>query len=342
MSEKVLDISWTTIVRIFVAGLIFYVLYLARDIALWFFFALVISVLLEPAIKFLRKIYIPRVISIILVYFSIFGILGLLIYLTTPIFIFELKQFTRLLPEYIENIIPLLNQLGFDFIQNFQSLTSFLVGNLEKSSKSVISALLTFFGGIYSGIFILTLALFLSLQEGGVKKVLVLLVPKKHEEYIASLFETSQRKVSGWFGARVLACFFVGVASFIFFFIFDVKYSFILSLLAGVLNFVPYVGPLVTAVLLFLSVIVSSGSWVTVIYVLIVFFVIQMIEGNLLTPVLMKRMIDLPPILVLLALLVGSQIFGFLGMIFSVPVFGIIYEVLKEFLEKRKEEPGAD
>ena len=340
MSEQTLDVSWETIIKFFIASLIFYIIYLVRDIAIWFFFALVVSILLQPAINFLRKIHIPKILAIIFIYLSIFSFLGLLIYLTAPIFIYEIKQFSQSLPEYFERISPILKQFGFDAVQGFQEVTNILTGNLEKSSKGVISALLAFFGGVASTVFILTISFFLSLEEKGVEKVLVLLSPKKYEAYIMTLFKRAQSKVAGWFGARILACLFVGVASFIVFYIFGVKYAFVLALSAGILNFVPYVGPWITSILLLIFVASSSTSWFLPFYILAAFLVIQLIENNILTPILMKKMIDLPPVLVLLALLIGSQIFGFLGTIFAVPVFGIVYEFLKEFLEKRREEVG--
>ncbi len=338
MPEKTLDVSWETITKFFIASFIFYVIYLARDIAVWFFFALVISILLQPAVNFLRKMYIPKIIAIFLIYLSIFSFLGLSIYLTAPIFVYEIKQFSQSLPDYFERISPVLRQFGFDATEGFGEVTRILTSNLEKSSKGVISALLAFFGGLASTVFILTLAFFLSLEERGVEKVLILLCPKKYETLIMTLFKKAQSKVAGWFGARILACLFVGVASFIVFYIFGIQYAFILALSAGILNFVPYVGPWITNILLIIFIASSSTSWFLVFYILSAFLLIQLIENSLLTPILMKKMIDLPPVLVLLALLVGSQIFGFLGTIFAVPVFGIIYEFLKEFLEKRRED----
>jgi predicted PurR-regulated permease PerM len=338
MQDQVLDISWKTIVKILIAGFIFYILYLARDIALWFFFALIISVLLEPAINFLRWLRAPKIIAIILVYLSIFGFLGLLIYISAPIFIFELKQFSQYIPEYFGKINPVLNQLGINVAQSFDSLTSVFISGLEQGSKGIMSAVSSFFGGIASAFFILALAFFLSIEEKGVERFLVLIIPQRYEERIITLFERAQKKVSGWFGARILSCLFVGVASFIVFYIFGVKYAFLLALISGIMNFIPYIGPWVTAIILVVFVAVSSSSWLTALYVLIAVTAIQAIENNILTPILMKKMIDLPPVLVLLALLVGSQIFGFLGAVFAVPVFGIIYEFTKEFLEKRKTE----
>jgi predicted PurR-regulated permease PerM len=336
--EQTLDISWGTIIKIFIAIFVLYIVYSARTVALWFLFGLAISVLLEPGVKFFRKLRIPKILSVILVYFSIFGVLGLLIYLTAPIFIYELKQFAQYIPDYFAKISPLLKQAGIDAEQRFNDATQLITGGLQQSSKSIINALVSFFGGISATAFIMTIAFFLSLEENGPEKFITLITPKKYEDQIASLFEKSQRKVAGWFGARILACLFVGVASFIVFYIFGVKYAFLLALISGILNFIPYIGPWITSILLFIFIFVSTGSWLTVIYVFISVVIIQEIENKLLSPLLMKRMIDIPPVLVLVSLLVGAELFGFLGTIFAVPVFGILYEFIKEILEKKREE----
>lgn len=338
--EQVLDISWEAIIKVFIAIFVFYVIYLAKDIVLWFFFGLAISVLLEPGINFLRKLRLPKFAAVLFIYLSIFGILGLLVYLTAPIFIFELKQFSQQIPDYFEKISPVLRQAGVDAAQSFGDFIEFLTGRLEQSSKGIVNALMAFFGGVSAAIFILTIAFFLSLEDKAPERFLQILLPKKYEEQIITLFERAQNKVAGWFGARVLACIFVGVASFIVFYIFGVKYTFLLALVSGTLNFVPFIGPLITFVLLISFIAVSSGSWLTIIYVLIAIIIIQLIENSLLTPILMKKMINLPPVLVLISLLIGAKLFGFLGTIFAVPVSGIIYEFTREFLEKRREEAG--
>jgi predicted PurR-regulated permease PerM len=335
--EQVLDISWETISKIFVSIFIFYVIYLAREIAIWFLFALAISIILDPAINFFTKIHIPRIISVLIVYLSIFGILGLLIYITAPLFISEMRQFVQYLPGYFEQISPVLRQFGVDTAQNFNDFTGTLTNSLQQSSQGIIKALMTFFGGVAASISILTMAFFFSLEEKSAEKGLLLLCPAKYEEQIQNIFERVQKKVAGWFAARLLACIFVGIASFIVFYIFGVKYAFILALLSGFLNFIPYIGPWITTVLLVIMIAISSGSWMTVLYVLIAVVVVQEIENKLLTPLLMKKMTDIPPVLVLISLLVGAKLFGFLGMIFAVPVFGIIYEAMKEFLGKRRD-----
>jgi predicted PurR-regulated permease PerM len=326
--------------RIALAGSIFYLLYLVRDVVIWFFFALIISVLLEPAINFLRWLRVPKFLAVTLIYLSIFGALGMIIYMTAPLFITEIREFSQLIPQYFENISPIFAGLKIEALQNLEDFTQVATNGLEQISISILNALATFFGGVASAFFILSLSFFISLEERGVERVLSLLSPKRYEEYVLALFERCQIKVSGWFGARILACLFVAVSSFVIFYLFKIEYTVTLAFLAGILNFIPYLGPLITGILLVFLVGVSD-SWLRAIIILVAFIVIQQIENNIISPVLTKKFIGLPPVLVLLSLVVGSVVFGFLGAIFSVPVFGILYEFIKEFLEKRKEEESA-
>jgi len=335
--EQTLDISWQTISKVFIAGFVLYIFYLARDIVVLFFFALIISLLLDPAIEFLRKLRIPRIFAVTFVYLSLLALLGLIIYLTAPLFIFEIIQLSQNIPDYFERLNPILKSLGIEFAESYKDFTTNLISLLEESSASVFKAITSFFGGIYSTFVIFTLAFFISLEKKGPGVFLALLTPKKYEHYIITLFERAKSKVAGWFGARILSCVLVGVTSFIVFILFGIKFSFILALMSGLLNFVPYVGPLITLILTVLFVGVSH-SWMIAWYIFIALLVIQEIENKFVTPLLMKKFINLPPVLVLMSLLIGGTIFGFFGTLFAVPVFGIIYEFSKEFLERRKEE----
>ena len=334
-NRQTLDISWQTILKVFMTGFVLYLLFLARDILVWFFFALIISILLEPAVAFLVRLKVPKVIAVIAVYSAIFGAVGLMVYITAPVFVFELKQFSNNIPTYFQKANPVLNSLGLEVTRNFEEFTKNLITQLEESSGSIIRAITVFFGGVVSTSIIFVFAFYISLANKSTDRFLTILSPKKYEQTIQNIFERSQIKVAGWFGARVLACLFVGIMSFIVFILFGVKYSFILALISGALTFIPFIGPLVTAILVLLFVGVSD-SWFVAVYIVIALTIIQSIENNFVTPILMKKFLDLPPVLVLIAILIGGKIFGILGVIFVVPVFGIIYEFTKEFLEKRK------
>jgi len=333
--EKLLDISWRTIAKIFIAVACFYILYSIRDILIWFIFALTISVLFNPAIGFLHKRKIPRGLAVVFMYVGVFGILSVLIYLVVPLFTVEIQAFLESFPEYFEKISPPLKGLGFQAFENIESFLQALGNSLEGMADNIFSVLFSIFGGVFSALFVIITAIFLSLEEKGVERTLMLLFPKKYEVQVLNVWARCQKKVAGWFGARVLACLFVGFASYITFLLFNVKYPFALALFAGVFNFIPYVGPLLTGIVIFL--IVFPTEMFKAIFVLIAFGLIQQIEGSILSPILMKKFVGLPPALVLISLVVGANLWGLLGAILAIPLFGILFEFFKEFLEKRRD-----
>ena len=338
-NEKILDISWGTILKISVAILSFYILYQIRDILVWFIFALIISLLFNPVINFLRKLKIPRALAVVFVYVGVFGFLTLLIYLIIPIFVSEIQQFSKILPQYFEKISPPLKGLGIQAFENIESFVNVLGGALNRIASNIFNVLLIIFGGIFKTIFILAVAIFLSLEEKTIEKSLSLLFPKKYEDYALSLWRKCQKKVSGWFLTRILTSLFVGIATFLALLLFKVDYPASLGLFAGALNFVPYLGPIITAILLF--VIISLENVYKAVFVFVVFILIQQIENNILTPVLTKKFIGLSPVLVLMSLAIGGALWGFLGAILAVPLVGVLFEFLKDFLKKKKEEEAA-
>jgi len=335
MEHNTLDISWETILKICVAGLILYMLFLIRSVVIWLFFALIISILLDPAVRFLQKLRLPKVLAVIIIYGGIFGGLGLMIFLIAPLFATEISQFVQNIPEYFEKINPLLKNFGISLAEDFESIIAAVLSNLEESSKSIVKAVSIFFGGVSSAILIFIFAFYISLGERSIAKGLAIFLPARYEGHVEAVFEQAQTKVAGWFGARLLSCVFVGLASFVVFLLFGVKYAIVLSLIAGTLNFVPFIGPVITAlaVLIFVGI---SDSWATAIYIFVALTLIQEVDNKVVTPLLMKKFLDIPPLLVLISIIVGGIMFGFLGIVFMVPVAGIIYEFLMEFLEKRK------
>lgn len=334
--EKILDISWATIWRLSIAFVVFYILYLIRDIIIWFVFALIISILFDPALNFLEKKKIPRAVAVILLYTLTFGAIGLIIYSIIPVFIKEYHQFSQILPQYFEKISPLFKSLGLDTFKNIQGFINSFGSSLEKISANIFSIISTVFGGIFSTIFVMTLSMFISSEKKLIERTISLLAPKKYEAYMLDLWIRCEKTVSLWFATRIMGCLFIGVFSYFAFLILGLKYSAALALLSGVLNFVPIIGPLITGVLIFLTISIDSLSQAA--FAVIAFTLIQQLEGNILTPILTKKFVGLPPVLVLISLTVGGQIAGFLGGILAIPLTGILFEFFKEFLRKRKEE----
>lgn len=338
MSEQKgsLDISWGTIIKIALGALAFYIVYLVKDILVWFIFALIISVLFDPAITFLHKLRIPRILSVAFIYIAIFGILGLTIYMMAPAIFTEIQQFSQLFPQYFEKIASPLRGLGIEAFTSLESFTQALGATLQKASSNIFSALALFFGSIGSTFFILSIALFLSSEEKGIEKTVTLLAPRRYESYVLSLWKKTEAKVAGWFGSKLLACLFVGVAVFVTLYLFNAKYALSLSFLSAILNFIPIIGPVIAAILAFIF--LALDSWMKAVFFTVAFILIQQIEGAVISPILTKKFVGLPPVLVLLSVAIGGKLLGVLGAVLAIPMFGIIFEFLKDFLARRKQE----
>jgi len=334
--NRILDISWGTIFKISTIAILFYIIYLVRDVLILSIFALIISILFDPAIDFLQKRKIPRVIAVLVIYIGVFSLIVLFIYSVASLFISEMQRFSQVLPEYFEKIAPSLRSLGVKAFEDIESFMGILNKSLEAAASSLVGAVSSIFGSILATIYVLTIAIFLSLEEGGVEKALALLFPKKYESYVLSLWERCQKKVSGWFLSRILASIFVGGISYIAFLIINIKYPFTLGALAGVFNFIPIVGPLVAGIIM-LVIISLDNTWKAILAV-VTFTLIQQIENNIITPILAKRFVNLSPVVVLVSLVIGGELLGVLGAILAIPLAGILSEFLKDFLAKRREE----
>ena len=333
--KKLLDVSWVTIFRILFIVICFYFIFVIKDILVWIIFALIISVLFNPVIEILSKRRVPRILSAVFVYSVFFGILGGLVYLMVPLFVSEIKNFTQVLPEYFEKISPSLSIMGFETFETEEKALSTVYGFMEGMTENAFSAIFIIFGGFFSWLFVVATAFFLSLEKGIIEKSLIILFPKKYESYILTIWRRCEKKVSGWFAARIIASVFVGLASYVVFLVFNINYPFSLGLLSGILNFIPYIGPAIMG--LFLFFIILPIDPLKSLFVVVAFILIQQVEGTILSPILMKKIIGLPPALVLIALVIGAKLWGVLGAILIIPLIGILFEFLKEFLEKKKE-----
>lgn len=331
-----LDITWPTIFKLTLAAFSVYLVFLIKDILVWILFGLIISVVFDPVIDFLSKRRVPRALAAVLVYSSLFAFLALTIYSSAPFFVNEVQRFSGLFPQYFETLAPPLQGIGLTAFSDFQSFLDAVGGSIQQLGSSAVSGLSSVFGGLFSTLFVISIAIFLSIEEKAIERAISLLFPKKYESFALRVWERSQRQVAGWFLTRLASSAFVGVATYIALVILNVPYPFSLSLLSGVLNLIPIVGPLLTGLLI--GGVVALDSVLKAVFVLLSFVLIQQIEGNVLTPLLTNRFIGLPPALVLISLAVGGQLWGVMGAILAIPLSGIIYEFMRDFLRKRREE----
>ena len=328
MESPSLDISWKTIWKVvFTLGL-GYLLFLIRQILVWLLFALIISILLRSLIDFFYHRKVPYWLSVLLTYIIIFGVLGGIVYISIPVVVQEIQQAIVTFPSYLPQLQEFLQKIGLQ--PSFSSLQDLSNHFLQQSPQDVLRFLSRFFGGLGATTFVLTMAVFLSFERKGFGEMLAFLSARRYQKRILKAWKRSRREVSYWFGIRIIGATFITISYFLTYQLFGIRAALVLALLAGVFDFIPYFGPLVAT--LFGGLLVGlQVSWPLAFVVMMILFAMQIIESHILTPLVGRKLIGLPPYLILLAIVIGGALFGFLGALLAIPVIAIIYRFVIDF-----------
>jgi predicted PurR-regulated permease PerM len=177
----------------------------------------------------------------------------------------------------------------------------------------------------------------MAVEKHSVDRFIFAFIPLKHEEYLAHKIMLVQRKIGFWVRGMLIMMLSMGALVFIGLVILRVNYATVLAIIAGILELVPVVGPLI-AWLIAVPIVLNQGSFAILLAVTILYFVVQQIEGHVLIPIVMKKVVGLNPIVILFALLVGFEFLGILGAVLSVPVATMISIFVNDFFEKPKRE----
>jgi predicted PurR-regulated permease PerM len=332
MEKRVFEISWSSLWKIFIFLIVGVVFYLSWKILLALFLAVVLSSGLDFFIDFLEKRGLPRILAVILVFVLAGLIVAVILYTVIPLVIIDLNNLSKNLSKYgFKNIFPLFNFKSSSSIIDFINKLSYQFWSGESYNIQLLTDLL---GGATLTLFVIISSFYLCLTKNGVEKFIQAVFPANYETTALRIYERSKIKISRWFRAQILLSITIFIVVFIALTILNVKHAFLLSLLAGLLEIVPYVGPIIAGASATISALTTSFSLALI--TLIVFVLIQQTENHILVPLFMKKSIELHPVIVIGTLLIGGHFAGVLGMLVSLPIAVIIQEIIEEYISRPK------
>ncbi len=341
-SEKNMKIEITTgtILRVFLLALLFILLYILRHILAVLIFAVVIASAIEPVTHWGRRHRIPRVIVVIAIYLAAFGILSMVFYLVIPPLFSEFLDFVNNLStglptksqiQTLFGLAPNLPQaLSGALVQLFAGLQSFI----GKFTVSFFQTATAIFGGALSFFLIIILSFYLSVQEHGIEKFLQVIVPLQYEKYVLGLWLRSQEKIGRWLQGQILLGVLVGVLVFLGLTILGVKYALMLAALAAIFELLPIFGPIIAALPAIGIAFLQSPSLALAVAALYV--IIQQFENHLIYPVVVKKIIGVPSILVIIAMIIGGTLGGLWGLVLAIPIMAVLVEFLNDIDAKKR------
>ncbi len=334
-----ISISTGTIIRVAVVIAAIYAIWQLSTLVLLLLSAIVIASAVEPGVEFFMEKKAPRALAVVLVYASVLAVLAALVWFFVPPMLDEAIALLAILPVYVSQVGEL-NQLAFlqngvvgpNFTQNILSLQS----AFTNTGAGVLKVLSSIFGGVFYLILTLVVSIYFSFQETGVDDFLRLVTPAKHRDYVLNLWKRSQKKIGLWMQGQILLSIIITVLLFLGLSLLGVEYALLLAIFAGLMELIPVFGSFVAAVP-GIAVALVSGDLTLVFIVAALYLVVNQFQAHLIYPLVVKKIVGVAPILVIIALIAGGQLAGFLGVLLSVPVAAAIQEFVNDVQKRRAE-----
>jgi predicted PurR-regulated permease PerM len=360
------NISLSTIVKSVFFLIALYVLYLVKDIALVVLTAVVIASAVDPGVRWLMRRKMSRVLSVLAVYVGMGTILVGIVYSFVPLLLSETSNFLSSVPEYVDTvslwspleshqaetvktvagqasygiaaskatISGISNTVTANSAGTLREIISSINNTLSTVSGGAIHILSVVFGGILGFVLIVVISFYLSVQENGVEKFLKIVTPKAKELYVIDLWNRTQRKIGRWMQGQIILAVIMGVLVYLGLTVLGVKNALMLATLAAIFEIIPMFGPIFSAIV-GTVVAFSVGGVSLALFTAGLYLIIHQFENHLIYPLVVTRIVGVPPILVIISLIVGAKLAGFLGVILSVPLSSFLVEIIDDF-ERRK------
>lgn len=299
--------------------------------------AYVFYYMLNPLVNFFSKKISRFSASLLAILVGVITILIVIIGVV-PIIVEQTQNLITALPRYIEIVKGYLEEYSDNaYVQVVVEYVNTNL-NVSKISERLISIATSVAQGIVSSIsstasvlVTMPFVLFFLLKDASqFNKFVISLLPKKFEKPVAETIDEIDDKVGSYIQGQMLVSLCIGVMLFIGYNVIGLHYAFSLATIAAFLSIVPYLGPAIAITPAML--VAASTSWVMVVKMLVVWGIVQFLEGNIISPNIMGRSMNMHPLTVIFVILIGVNISGVVGAILGIPVYSILKVLISKLL----------
>ncbi|MFA5021411.1 MAG: AI-2E family transporter [Patescibacteria group bacterium] len=337
--KTTIEISTATLFKILAVVLAVVFSYFIWDIVIMSFIALVLASAISPWVDWLQKWKLPRSLSAFFIYVVALGaIFSSLLLLINPISI-EIKNLADDFPSYWQKL-----SFGWQSFEHFSESHGLQQGVYDaiQSAQATVAALATnifggaisFVGSVFNVLVVLVIAFYLAVYDKQMKRKIASVLPEKYQDYSTHLINRMQEKIGLWLRGQLVLSLIIFLLTLGGLSVLGVKYVWVLALIAGVAEIIPYFGPIIAGVpAVFIA---FTQSPLLGLLTLLLFVLIQQCENYLITPQIMRRAVGLNPVVVIIAMMIGAKIAGIAGIIIAVPVTTALSVMIGDILEHRQ------
>jgi predicted PurR-regulated permease PerM len=290
-----------------------------KDILFLVFIAFLLMTAIYPMVMWLDRLKIPRAISTLLIYFVVLGSLGVIVGSAVPAFVIQSTKLAATLPGTAARVFPYWNI-------DFQTIS----GQIAPLSANVLSLTLGIFSNILTTFMVLIITFYFILERRRAEATLTGFLGEATGRKVTELIRITERRLGAWVRGELLLMTFVGVLTYIGLTLLHIEFALPLAIIAGLLEIVPMIGPIISSVPAVLVALAISP--VLALSVAALYIVVQQLESNIFVPIVMKRSVGLSPLVTILALMIGGRLGGIGGAVLAVPSVLVLQVILTSLL----------
>jgi predicted PurR-regulated permease PerM len=333
-----------TVIAFYAIGLGLVVLYLIREVITLLFIAWIIAAALRPAVDWLDR-WMPRGVAILIPYLGFVGTVAAFVYLIVPPFIGEFRELSISLPGYMDQAQAALTVFD-DWLRangipgTLEDQVAQAARGLNQAAVYLIRLPLAAFSVILGTFATVAIGYYWLLSREQAVEWLCCALRPGNPESARIVFNRAELQMGSYVRGLVFLGFVIGIFSLIGLLILRVPYAVVFAVIAGVLELLPTIGPILSAIPAVLAALTISpllGVGVALLYL-----AIQQLENYILVPRVHEQSVGLPPLVILLSVLVGSTIGGITGAILAVPVAALIALVMEEWHQLMSDRPSDE
>lgn len=328
MEDKNFVISFKTILVFLLTVFFIWIFWLIREVVLFLFISLILALALEPFVNFLVAKKLHRGFSVVLVVLTmLFVVIGLASVSLVP-FVQQVQILVTNFPNYMKYLSEIPG--AGDYVSKFNDG---IFSQLNQTGGSVLNFTLGAFSGVLSLILIFVFTIYMLIDFKNLRLMFVDLFEDRKRDEIQALVNKIETRLGSWLRGQIFLMLIIGFFTYIGLLIIGMEYALALAVIAGLLEIVPIIGPIISVfpaafIAFFISPVLGVG-------VIVLYVIIQQLENNVIVPKVMQRAVGFNPLVTIIALMVGGQLLGVVGAILAIPILIAIYEVFKYVLKDK-------
>ncbi len=323
-----IEISLKSVLLIILTLILLLLAWKIRGILMGIFIAFILMSGFAPLVDWLVKKGFNKTVSVVITYFLLISFFVGILFFVIPPLIAQTREFLTNLPIYVSWVTGTFGNTSIPGVY-IDSIIGILLSKLDSALSNILTVALNAFSLFVTFITVAVFSFYLLLERESIKRNIHIFFPHLPKQRVYSLSYKIEEKLGAWVRGQALLMVIIGVTTYIGLTILGVEFALPLAVIAGLLEIVPIIGPIVSVIPAVLVAFIQSP--ILAVGVVALYLLIQQLENTIIVPKLMEKAVGLSPLLIIFALLVGGSLFGLLGAIIAVPAAAIGHVIFEDF-----------